>query len=407
MSVLPDLVVFSHLRWGFVHQRPQHLLTRLAGRWRIFFIEEPVPTEGAAFIEERPVGPHLTVLVPHTPVAMPGFHDDQLAVLQPLVAAWLDARRVLRPVVWLYTPMALPLAQPLNPSCVVYDCMDELSAFKGAPKQLRQRETALMKRAAVVFTGGPSLFDAKRHLHPSVHCIPSSVDARHYAPASLVAGGDEDQAVQALQGAIAGPRLGYFGVIDERLDLSLVERVAEHNPAWQLVMVGPVVKIDPQSLPRRSNIHWLGMQSYERLPYFLAGWDVALMPFALNEATRFISPTKTLEYMAGGKPVVSTAVKDVITLYGSAVEVAHSAEQFVSACEQLLVATPSEQAARGLEMEALVASSSWERSARTIDSLMSASRQAALMSRPADATAETAADAAEAEPRYAVAAARP
>lgn len=404
MSAPPALVVFSHLRWGFVLQRPQHLLTRLAGRWRVFFVEEPVPTEGKAFIEVRVVGPHLSVLVPHTPVAMPGFHDDQLAVLQPLVAAWMAAENVRNPVVWLYTPMALPLVQPLDPSCVVYDCMDELSAFKGAPKQLRQRETALMKRAAVVFTGGPSLFDAKRHLHPSVHCIPSSVDARHYAPASLREDSDEHQAVQELQGGIPGPRIGYFGVIDERLDLSLVERVADHNPAWQVVMVGPVVKIDPASLPRRANIHWLGMQGYERLPYFLAGWDVAMMPFALNEATRFISPTKTLEYMAGGKPVVSTGVKDVITLYGSAVEVAHSPEQFVSACERLLAATAEEQAARALEMDALVAASSWDRSARSIDSLMSASHEAALLAREEEPSASTLADA---EPRYAVAAARP
>jgi UDP-galactopyranose mutase len=399
----PDLVVFSHLRWGFVHQRPQHLLTRLAGRWRVFFVEEPVPTEGEPFIEARPQGPHLTVLVPHTPVVMPGFHDDQLAVLQPLVSEWLAARQVHQPVVWLYTPMALPLAQPLNPACVVYDCMDELSAFKGAPRQLRQRETALMKRAAVVFTGGPSLFDAKRHLHPNVHCIPSSVDARHYAPASLVAGSEEDLAVQALQGGLPGPRLGYFGVIDERLDLSLVEQLADHDPGRQIVMVGPVVKIDPATLPRRPNLHWLGMQGYERLPYFLAGWDVALMPFALNEATRFISPTKTLEYMAGGKPVVSTAVKDVITLYGTAVEVSHSAPQFLQACEKLLAASPEEQAIRAHEMAVLVAASSWERSARSIDSLMGASREAALLAREEDATAEGLL----AEPApYAVAAAR-
>lgn len=414
MRALPDLVVFSHLRWGFVHQRPQHLLTRLAGRWRIFFVEEPVPTEGKAFIEARPMGPHLTVLVPHTSVAMPGFHDDQLAVLQPLVGAWLAAEQVKNPVVWLYTPMALPLVGAVKPSCVVYDCMDELSAFKGAPKQLRQRETALMKRAAVVFTGGPSLFDAKRNLHPSVHCIPSSVDARHYAPDSLVKGSEQDLAVQALQGDIAGPRLGYFGVIDERLDLSLVARVADHNPAWQVIMVGPVVKIDPESLPRRANIHWLGMQGYERLPYFLNGWDVALMPFALNEATRFISPTKTLEYMAGGKPVVSTGVKDVITLYGSAVEVAHSPDQFVAACETLLSASDADRATRALEMDALVASSSWERSARSIDGLMSASRHAALLAIEAQTSYDSlapddeqeTAEAGLAEPRYAVGAAR-
>jgi glycosyltransferase involved in cell wall biosynthesis len=407
MSPIPDLVVFSHLRWGFVHQRPQHLLTRLAGRWRIVFVEEPVHTDDEPFIEAQQHGPHLTVLVPHTRGTMPGFHDDQLAELQPLVTRWLQTAGVLQPVVWLYTPMALPLAQPLQPSCVVYDCMDELSAFKGAPRQLRQRETALMKRAAVVFTGGPSLFDAKRHLHPGVHCIPSSVDATHFNPANLKPESEAAQAVQQLQGHLVGPRLGYFGVIDERLDLSLVERVADEHPDWQVVMVGPVVKIDPASLPQRPNIHWLGMQSYERLPYFCAGWDVCLMPFAQNEATRFISPTKTLEYMAASKPVVSTPIKDVITLYGSAVKVAYTPEAFVQACESLLNAGLAEQQTRAMEMAALVATSSWDRSANTIHALMSASRDAALMAGQTAAEREAAsAQAALDEPRYALAAAR-
>jgi glycosyltransferase involved in cell wall biosynthesis len=413
MSSLPDLVVFSHLRWGFVHQRPQHLLNRLAGRWRIVFVEEPVLTQGEPFMEMQVHGEHLTVLVPHTRVAMPGFHDDQLAELQPLVSQWLETAQIQRPVVWLYTPMALPLVQALSPSCVVYDCMDELSAFKGAPRQLRQREAALMKRAAVVFTGGPSLFEAKRHLHPNVHCIPSSVDAAHYSPANLVPGSPAHQAVQTLQPPLRGPCLGYFGVIDERLDLSLVEQLADHNPDWQVVMVGPVVKIDPASLPQRPNIHWLGMQAYERLPYFCAAWDICLMPFAQNEATAFISPTKTLEYMAAGKPVVSTPIKDVITLYGSAVQVAHSPAAFVQACSDLLQASQAEQQRLAEEMDSLVSTSSWERSANSIHALMSASREASL--RTADvqqisghsvepATA-LAADARQS--RYAVGAARP
>ncbi len=378
---LPDLVVFSHLRWGFVHQRPQHLLTRLAGRWRIVFVEEPVHTEGEPCIEAQSHGPHLTVLVPHTRVAQPGFHDDQLAELQVLVARWLHTAGVERPVVWLYTPMALPLVPSLQPICVVYDCMDELSAFMGAPRQLRQRETALMKRAAVVFTGGPSLFDAKRHLHPSVHCIPSSVDAAHYSPQRLVAGSDPDRAVQSLQGHLLGPRLGYFGVIDERLDRALVQRLADAHPEWQVVMVGPVVKIDPASLPQRSNLHWLGMQAYERLPYFCAGWDVCLMPFAQNEATRFISPTKTLEYMASGKPVVSTPIQDVITLYGSAVQVAHTPNAFVQACEDLLLAGAAQRLSRADEMASLIAAEPPSRAATPGDAAAPTPRQAVAASR--------------------------
>lgn len=369
-SSLPALVVFSHLRWGFVYQRPQHLLSRLAKRWQVVFIEEPVHEEGPARVETHSPCPGLTVVVPHTPVAAPGFHDDQLKVLEPLLGRWLQNRQLSDPVVWLYTPMALPLAAALRPRCIVYDCMDELAAFKDAPRQLRQRESALLKRADVVFTGGPSLFDAKQGLHPNVHCIPSSVDVAHYAPLGLKPDCAEARQAESLQGGLPRPRLGYFGVIDERLDIRLIGEVAESRPDWQIVMVGPVVKIDPQALPRRNNIHWLGMQPYALLPYLLAGWDVCLVPFARNDATRYISPTKTLEYMAGEKPVVSTPIKDVVTLYGNAVAFADGSEDFVTACETVLEESAQARCKRGLEMLTTVSRHSWDRSADSMHRLI-------------------------------------
>jgi glycosyltransferase involved in cell wall biosynthesis len=380
------LVVFSHLRWGFVYQRPQHLMSRLAGRWRVLFIEEPVHCEGPAWLEVRDVAPRLQVLVPHTPVAAPGFHDDQLAALQTLLDARFRAERLKADVAWLYTPMALPLVQTVQPSCVVYDCMDELSAFKNAPRQLRQRESALMKTAAVVLTGGPSLYEARRGQHPHVVCLPSAVDEAHFARHDA----DSPHAAEAerLQGAVPHPRLGFFGVIDERLDTDLVAAVADARPDWSVVMVGPVVKIDPAALPQRPNLHWLGMQPYERLPHLLAGWDVALMPFALNESTRFISPTKTLEYMAGGKPVVSTPIKDVVSLYGEAVEIAADAPAFVAACEKLLAEGPAEREQRRAAMRDAVARYSWDRSADTVHAhLQQALRQAEPRQAPTAAAA--------------------
>jgi glycosyltransferase involved in cell wall biosynthesis len=373
-----DLVVFSHLRWSFVHQRPQHLLTRLARHWRVTFIEEPLPTEGLPFMEVVRHGENLTVLVPHTPVPFPGFHDEQLAVLGPLTTQWLAQHGIERPVVWLYTPMALPLVQALEPVCVVYDCMDELSAFQNAPLQLRQREAALMKQAALVLAGGPSLYEAKRRLHSQVHCIPSSVDEAHYSALARIVDSDAAREASALQDHLPSPRLGYFGVIDERMDLALIAHLAGAHPEWQIVMVGPVVKIDPAVLPQRPNIHWLGMQTYQRLPHFLAGWDICLMPFALNEATRFISPTKTLEYMAGGKPVVSTAVHDVVAMYSGAVEIAYTPEQFVGACERLMSASEPMVTRRQASMAALVAASSWDHSANRIHALLTAARDKAL-----------------------------
>ena len=370
------LIVFSHLRWGFVYQRPQHLMSRLAKHYRVLFIEEPIHCDGEPFIESHAHGPNLEVLVPHTPVAAPGFHDDQLAVLEPLISRFLDEQGIADCLAWFYTPMALPLLAALRrPHAVVYDCMDELAAFRNAPRQLRQRESGLLKIASLVFTGGPALYDAKRELHPNVHCLPSSVDAPHYSPGRLDPASAEAVDVAALQGAVPGPRLGFFGVIDERFDIALLAQLAEARPDWQFVMVGPVVKIDPAHLPQGANIHWLGMQSYARLPYFLAGWDVALMPFALNESTRFISPTKTLEYMAGEKPIVSTPVPDVIGLYGDTVRIAATPAEFIAACEHALAEHGAARNRRIGEMLATVSCSSWDRSAESVHRLLEAELQ--------------------------------
>ena len=369
-----DLVVYSHLRWGFVFQRPQHLMSRLAARgWRVQFIEEPVFTDGPARLEVHSPLPGVTVVVPHTQVAAPGFHDDQIAVLQPLLTRHLQARRALGDVAWLCTPMALPVMMTAQPRVVVYDCIDELSAFKDAPRQLRQREIALMKRADLMFTGGPSLYEAKRTQYPQVYCLPSAVDAEHFSPVRLQAASPASPAGQrarALQGALPQPRLGFFGVIDERLDLALLRHLADARPNWQIVMVGPVVKIDPQTLPQRPNLHWLGLQDYHTLPHLLAGWDLCLMPFAMNESTRFISPNKTLEYMAGEKPVVSTPVHDVVQLYSDVVAVAGTAIEFVAACQTLLDEAPQLRRQRAEAMLNTVFTRSWDRTVTAVHQLL-------------------------------------
>jgi glycosyltransferase involved in cell wall biosynthesis len=365
------LVVFSHLRWDFVYQRPQHLLSRIAHQHRVIFIEEPAFVPGAApHFEYRNPCDNVLVLRPISPVEAPGFHDDQLPVLKPLLQQLLQDEELEDYLVWFYTPMALPLLAELEPEGVIYDCMDELSAFKGAPKQMRQRETALLKRADLVLTGGPSLYQNKRALHPNVHCLPSSVDAAHYAPERITLHHEEYLAAEALQGHILAPRIGFFGVIDERLDLGLVAALADARPDWHIVMVGPVVKIAPEALPQRDNLHWLGQQSYARLPALVAGWDVCMLPFALNEHTRYISPTKTLEYLAAEKPVVSTPVNDVVSMYGDVVRIAHTAAEFVEACEAALQETPQQRAERLVASAATVSRFSWDESARTVLRLM-------------------------------------
>ena len=361
---MPTIVVFCHLRWDFVYQRPQQLLSRLAQHYRILFVEEPVHKHGDSFMEQSHPAPGITVCRPHTPVLAPGFHDDQIPLLQPMLAALLP--RGERPIVWFYTPMALPLLQELRPGLVVYDCMDELAAFKNSPKQLLQRETALLALADLVFAGGPSLYQAKRARHANVHCFPSSVDVRHFEQALV------RSTSHAAQAAIAQPRLGFYGVIDERFDTALIAHLAAAHPAWQIVLVGPVIKIDAATLPQGPNIHYLGQHGYDALPGFLAGWDVCLLPFALNEATRLISPTKVLEYMAAELPIVSTPIVDVAQPYGHVVAIAADAGSFGAACEQALALTPAARERMRATMRAIVAGTSWDVTAGAMHDLLAA-----------------------------------
>ncbi|WP_242025856.1 MULTISPECIES: glycosyltransferase [Cyanophyceae] len=251
--------------------------------------------------------------------------------------------------------MAVPFTHHLHASAVVYDCMDELSAFKGAHPQLQAWEARLFEMADLVFTGGHSLYEAKQHQHSSVHAFPSSIDAAHFAQARQSLPEPPDQA------DIPHPRMGFYGVIDERLDLELLDGIAQARPDWHLVMVGPVVKIDEASLPQHPNIHYLGGKSYQELPHYLAGWDVALLLFARNESTRFISPTKTPEYLAGGKPVVSTSIKDVVRPYGdeNLVHIADTVPEFVEAIAAAL--TQNQTSSDWLDrVDARLAQTSWD-----------------------------------------------
>ncbi|MBD2018312.1 UDP-galactopyranose mutase [Microcoleus sp. FACHB-53] len=337
---VPDLVCLSHLRWNFVFQRPQHLLTRFAQGQRVFFIEEPIFSpdspvapqnsggiEGVGWLDVTRHESGVWVVVPHL---QEGLSEQKVSVAQQvLLDNFFTEHKIHKYIFWYYTPMALAFTRHLEPMAVVYDCMDELSAFKGASPILKECEAELFRRADIVFTGGQSLYEAKRNQHENVYAFPSSVEVGHFAQART---NQEDPADQAN---IPHPRLGFYGVIDERMDIALLEGIADTRPDWHLVMIGPVVKIDPASLPRRENIHYLGGKDYKELPSYLAGWDLAMLPFARNESTRFISPTKTPEYLAAGKPVVSTSIRDVVRPYGQEhlVRIADTVAEFVAAAE--------------------------------------------------------------------------
>lgn len=326
-----DLICVSHLRWDFVYQRPQHLLSRAAKSRRVYFIEEPVFDSGSMRLDIREVDCGVKVIVPRLPDGLQSSVATE-AVLRQMVDRLLVSESVRDFVLWYYTPMALEFTRHLKPSVTVFDCMDELSAFKGAPQKLKDLEAELFVRADLVFTGGQSLYEAKKGQHPSVHAFPSSIDRDHFLQARTTLAEPEDQK------DIPHPRLGFFGVVDERFDIELLKAVSAARPDWHFVIVGPVVKIDPADLPQALNIHYLGGKAYKDLPKYVAGWDVALLLFARNDSTRFISPTKTPEYLAAGKPVISTSITDVVRPYGNQglVRIADTPEEFCRAAEGLL-----------------------------------------------------------------------
>ncbi len=356
------IVVFSHLRWNSVTQRPQHLLQRLSDHHPILFVEEPIEHDandgGTALLSQ--VEENITVLQPRI-----GW-DNMTQNLAPIVKAQCSAMGIQDPILWFYSPMFIDIADCLSYSKIVYDCMDELSAFLGAPQSLLAKEEKLLAVSDVVFTGGKSLFESKRQRHRNVHCFPSSVDEKHFKKVFK-----SSTQIPADISKIKPPVVGFYGVVDERLDLALIDQISLKRPEVSFVIIGPVVKIDPSSLPVRKNIHYLGKKEYAELPSYLKAFDIAMMPFALNDATRFISPTKTLEYMAANKPIISTAIYDVVRDYSDVVTVVSHAEAFSQAITDYLEETESQCSKREKKQEAIIANTSWDKTATAMQELIS------------------------------------
>jgi UDP-galactopyranose mutase len=355
------MLVYSHLRWDFVYQRPQHVMSRMAKSRRVLFIEEPVGEADSDGWERIDKEPNLTVYRPRLRGPVHGFepavHDRLAGLLESLGAI----EGIGRHTAWLYTPLAYPPARTLAPEVIVYDCMDELANFRFAPREIVELESRLLRHADLVLCGGPSLYRAKKDRHPNVHCFPSSVDVAHFRR------GRAGQPVADDYKGAPRPRLGFFGVIDERIDFDLLGALAEAHPEWSIWMVGPVVKVEPEELPQAPNLHYTGGRPYAELPRHLAAWDVALLPFALNDATRFISPTKTLEYMAAEHPIVSTPIRDVAGPYEDVVRLGESPEEFVRACEEALASSEADRADRAQRMRAILARTSWDHTVKRME----------------------------------------
>ena len=361
---LPDVVCFSQLRWDFVFQRPQHLMSRAARTRRVFYVEEPrLTTRRVAYLRQRMSPDGVLVCTPYLPRIT---HESAPPAIAALVRDILDAERVRRPVVWYSTPMAEPIGREIDAACRVYDCMDDLAGFRHASRRIHEHETRLLATADLVFTGGQSLYEAKSALHPRVHAFPSAVDVRHFARARLSPPEPPDL------NDVPRPRLCFVGVIDERIDLDLVVATADARPGWHVVMIGPTAKISRRQLPVRPNVHYLGKKDYDSLPDYLAHVDAGIMPFAINRATRYISPTKTPEYLAAGLPVISTPIADVVRGYGERgfVAIASGVDAFVAACEVAISEPRDEAEARRRRADELLARISWDATWARMDRLI-------------------------------------
>jgi len=332
-----DLVCFSHLRWDFVYQRPQHLMSRFAKQFRTFFIQEPEFYPGPDTCQVKSTDENVWIITPQ----LDNADTDKQSIVsrqKSLLNVLFAQNKIENYIVWYYTPMALKISSHLKPRLVIYDCMDELSAFKFAPAELKIMEAELFSKAHLVFTGGYSLYEAKKNAHHNIYPFPSSIDKAHFLQ------GRKKLPEPADQQQIPHLRFGFYGVIDERFNIKLIKEVAEKRPDWQLILIGPIVKINPDDLPKRNNIHYLGCKAYNELPQYLSGWDFAMISFEKNESTKFISPTKTPEYLAAGKPVISTSIADVVSPYGdkNLVYIADDANEFIASAENELAKSPAQ-----------------------------------------------------------------
>ena len=367
-----DLIAFTHIKWNFVYQRPQHLLSRFAHYYRVFVIEEPVYNGPESFYElSHNHDSNLWLVTLHISKETPSHEIGD--TLKKLVDSLISSMSITQYFLWYYTPMALAYSDHLKPAAIVYDCMDELSAFKFAPPGIKEFETKLLSRADIVFTGGHSLYEAKKHLHHNIYPLPSSIDKKHFMIARKPQKDPPDQL------PIPYPRIGFYGVLDERLNISLVESIASLRPEWQFVFIGPIIKIDPASLPNKENIHYLGAKNYSVLPHYLAGWDIAMLPFALNESTMYISPTKTPEYLAGGKPVISTSIRDVVVPYHQKglVHIADTSEEFINVAEKIFNDDNKEGWLTKVDkfLENISWNETWHRMAELIDEAIESKRE--------------------------------
>ncbi|MEP7218537.1 MAG: glycosyltransferase [Bacteroidota bacterium] len=326
----PDIICFSKLRWDFVFQRPHHLLSRCAAEHRVFFVEDPVldaDDYGRLEINRREHG--VWVVVPHLPADLD--NHERLAHCSDLLSDLIRDRNISEYILWYCSANALAVTRHLEPISIIYDCdgmYDCDGPERGTPAH--EDEAELSARADLIFTVDNATYERKRNERSNVFAFPNDIDRMHFAEGRNY----QDDPLDQLH--IPHPRLGFFGMIDNRLDFALIESIADARPDWNLVLVGPIGAMDPATaLPSRSNIHYLGARPYHDIPAYLSGWDVAMLPLKVGE-TVHISPTNIPECLAAGVPVVATSFRDAVHPYGASGLIANAdtlAEFIIAAAE--------------------------------------------------------------------------
>jgi glycosyltransferase involved in cell wall biosynthesis len=353
------IIAFCHLGWDWVWQRPQQYLSRLAKRHRLLFVETYCSDVAKAEVRLRTAEGHPNITICETHLPQSRWPDGEFidAERRRVVKNALTSElrgQFEQPLLWFYDPMAVTaFARQMGERAIVYDCMDELSQFKGAPPALIQREKELLRVADVVFCGGQKMRKKRLPLNANTHFFGTGVDCEHFGKAMT----RELKVAPEIANFGSAPVLGYFGVIDERIDYELLEKLADARADWHVVMVGPTAKVDPATFPKRDNLHFIGGRPYAQLPALTKGFSVAMMPFALNAATEYINPTKALEYMAAGRPVVSTALDEVRMNFGKVARIAESHAEFIAFCAKEADSPSRARIVRGLK---LASENTWE-----------------------------------------------
>ena len=333
-------------------------MRRLARDRQVFFVEEPRVTKGEPFTVVRRVEPNLHVVSLRVPAHLSA---RALENAQRRCVASLTPKDE-HPLLWIYSPAASRAARDLEPSLVVYDCVADHASRAGATATMKENERSLLASADLVLTAGTALFEAKRAHNVSTYPLPSSVDVAHFARARSPRNEDRAGLLSGLR-AIPGPRVGFLGSIDDRVDLDLVDRLAEARPGLHIVLCGALSGVTRWTLPDRPNVHYVGAQDYDDLPEHVASWDAAIFPFRGDVATRRSEPSGLLACLAAGKPIVSTPLDELGPYVAQdLVTVAHPA-QFAAAVDAALrqARSPAVMNGRRRAREQLLARTSWDR----------------------------------------------